>query len=276
MDTQIQRLESQLAVKKQRLPAIEADIDSIERKIGRRQRKARIADDMRAAEEFGKRVEEVIRCAYATIKSEQVGELSEVMNSLFMQMAANVSDDDGSEGQDNRATLKMIAKIGLRPVRGQDDKYEIYALNGRGRAMPTIEINGASRRVLALSFVLSLCQESRTEAPLIADSLLNFMSGTVRRNTLRVTVQKSSQPILLLTASDLEAASEAEMVGRLGGATYTLTGQWDAMERGAGGDVVNKTEDQHIALVCECGAREYCEICERVDWSARSDWTKRA
>ena len=32
--------------------------------------------------------------------------------------------------------------------------------------MPPIEINGASRRVLALSFVLALCAESQTYAPL--------------------------------------------------------------------------------------------------------------
>ena len=112
------------------------------------------------------------------------------MNRLFAQMAANVSDDDFDEIQRSKATLKMIAEVGLRSVDNKPDDYEIYALNSRGRSMPPIEINGASRRVLALSFVLALCAESRTYAPLIADSLLNFMSGTVRRNTLRVTAEK--------------------------------------------------------------------------------------
>ena len=102
------------------------------------------------------------------------------MNRLFAQMAANVSDDDFNGLQRNKATLKMIAEVGVRPVAGKPDNYEIYALNSRGRAMPPIEINGASRRVLALSFVIALCLESKAGAPLIADSLLNSMSGAVR------------------------------------------------------------------------------------------------
>ena len=68
------------------------------------------------------------------------------MNRLFTQMAANVSDDDFDKIQRNKATLKMIAEVGLRPIGGKPDSYEIYALNRRGRAMPPIEINGASRR----------------------------------------------------------------------------------------------------------------------------------
>ena len=197
------------------------------------------------------------------------------MNLLFAQMAANVSDDDFEEIQRNKATLKMIAEVGLRPVDDKADDYEIYARNSRGRPMPPIEINGASRRVLALSFVLALCAESRTYAPLIADSLLNFMSGTVRRNTLRVTVASSSQPILLLTGSDLGASSEAEIAAQYAGATYTLTGQWEAIDAGAGGDVVHWTEQRPVSLVCPCGPRQYCAICERNGQAGSPGWSRR-
>ena len=141
--------------------------------------------------------------------------------------------------------------------------------------MPPIEINGASRRVLALSFVLALCRESRTYAPLIADSLLNFMSGAVRRNTLRTTVENSSQPILLLTGSDLESSSEAEAVAQYAGATYTLTGQWDAIDAGGGGDVIRWSEQRQIALVCSCGPRQYCDICEREGQAGSPGWSRR-
>ena len=198
------------------------------------------------------------------------------MNRLFAQMAANVSDDDFDELQRNKASLKMIAEVGLRPVDEKPDDYEIYALNSRGRSMPPIEINGASRRVLALSFVLALCAESRTYAPLIADSLLNFMSGTVRRNTFRVTAEKSSQPILLLTGSDLESQSEVETAIQYAGATYTLTGQWDAIDAGQGGDVLHWSEQRQVALVCPCGPRQYCDICERNGQGGSPGWIRRA
>ena len=168
----------------------------------------------------------------------------------------------------------MIAEVGLRPIGGKPDSYEIYALNRRGRAMPPIEINGASRRVLALSFVLALCTESHTDAPLIADSLLNFMSGAVRRNTLHVTVKNSSQPILLLTGSDLQGPSETEIVDQYAGATYTLTGQWDAIDAGSGGDVLNWTEERPVALVCVCGPRQYCATCERVGQAGSPGWSR--
>ena len=141
--------------------------------------------------------------------------------------------------------------------------------------MPPIEINGASRRVLALSFVLALCAESRTYAPLIADSLLNFMSGTVRRNTLRITSEKSRQPILLLTGSDLESSSEVETVNRHAGATYALTGQWDAIDAGGGGDVVHWSEQRQVALLCSCGPREYCDTCQREGQAGAPGWSRR-
>ena len=147
-------------------------------------------------------------------------------------MAANVFDDEAVEDNQHKATLRMIAQVGLRPLEDTSAEYEIFAHNSRGRSMPPTEINGASRRILALSFVLGLCKVSRTVAPLIADSLLNFTSGSVRTNTLRVTAETASQPILLLTGSDMESQNEIGLVDRYAGATYTLTGQWQHVDQG--------------------------------------------
>ena len=175
------------------------------------------------------------------------------MNDLFIKMAANVTDDEALEDDRHKATLRMIANVGLQPLEGAPGEYEIFARNSRDRSMPPTEINGASRRILALSFVLGLCRVSGTFAPLVADSLLNFMPGAVRTNTLRITAETASQPILLLTGSDLEARSEVDLVERYAGATYTLTGQW--LHTGQGGDVVNQTVARQIALICPCGSR---------------------
>ena len=275
LETQVGNLNRNLGLDDAALPPLTSSIDSREKQIYQRQRNERAAADKHAAEDMAKLIVDVLNRAYGTIQAEQVGELSQRMNLLFAQMAANVSDDDFEEIQRNKATLKMIAEVGLRPVAAKADDYEIYALNSRGRPMPPIEINGASRRVLALSFVLALCAESRTYAPLIADSLLNFMSGTVRRNTLRVTAANSSQPILLLTGSDLEASSEAEIAAQYAGATYTLTGQWEAIDAGAGGDVVHWTEQRPVSLVCPCGPRQYCAICERDGQAGSPGWSRR-
>ena len=275
LETQVGNLNRHLATDEALLPSLTEQVGSLVRKIHQRQRNERVAADKREAESLAELVVEVLNNAYATIQKDQVRELSDRMNRLFALMAANVSDEDFVDVQRDKATLKMIAEVGLRSVDLKPDAYEIYALNSRGRSMPAIEINGASRRVLALSFVLALCIESRTHAPLIADSLLNFMSGAVRRNTLRTTAASSSQPILLLTGSDLEAPSSVEIVAEYAGATYTLTGQWDAIDAGEGGDVLRWSVQRPIALVCVCGPRQYCDTCERVGQSASPGWSKR-
>ena len=274
-EAQIDSVGRDLRLHEEERPPLVRNIDSLEKQIGQRQRGERTATDKRAAQMMANLVAEVLNRAYATIQERQVEELSKRMDRLFAQMAANVADTDFDRLPRDKATLKMIAEVGIRPVEDDTEKFEIYALNGRGRWMPPIEINGASRRVLALSFVLALCIESKTHAPLIADSLLNSMSGAVRRNTLRITAENSSQPILLLTGSDLEAPTEIETITDRANATYTLTGQWAAVDAGEGGDVVNWTEQRQVALLCPCGPRQYCDVCQRVGQRGSPGWTKR-
>ena len=157
------------------------------------------------------------------------------------------------------------------PLKETSESLRSSRSTAAGRSMPPTEINGASRRILALSFVLALCKVSRTHAPLVADSLLNFMSGSVRTNTLRVTAETANQPILLLTGSDLESQNEVDLVARYADATYTLTGQWQHMDHG--GDVVNQTDARQVSLVCKCGPREYCNVCERHGQAGSPGWT---
>ena len=263
---------------RERLPELEKDVLSLAKNISQRHRNKREADDHRAAEQLSQQLVGILERAYSTIEQRQVNELSNRMNRLFDQMAANVSVDDFSDSQPNKATLRMISQVGVRPIENSPGKFEIFALNNLDRPMSPVQINGASRRVMALSFVLALCVESQTRAPLIADSLLNSMSGAVRRNTLRVTSEHSKQPILLLTNADLEAHSEVETVRKYAGATYTLTGQWEAIDAGSGGDVVNWTKQRQVSLLCPCGPRQYCDICERTGqrdapgWAERTSW----
>ena len=246
------------------------ELEGIIRSEQRRQREAR---DLEKYQETANALALILDQAYARIRDDQVLELSTEMNALFGKMAANVVDDDAVEDDRPKATLRMIAKVGLQPLEDTPGKYEIFAHNSHGRSMPPTEVNGASRRILALSFVLGLCKVSRTLAPLVADSLLNFMSGSVRTNTLRITAETASQPILLLTGSDLESQSEVDLVTRYAGATYTLTGQWQ--HTGQGGDVVNQTDARLVSLMCPCGPREFCDVCERQGQAENPGWVRR-
>ena len=273
LDEQSGRIERELVSDQGSLEQARKSIHQLEGIIRSEQRRQQQARDLETYQETASALVHILEQAYARIRDDQVRELSSEMNDLFAKMAANVVDDEEVEDDRHKATLRMIAKVGLRPLEGALGEYEIFALNSRGRSMPPTEINGASRRILALSFVLGLCKVSRTLAPLVADSLLNFMSGSVRTNTLRITAETASQPILLLTGSDLESQSEVELAARYVGATYTLTGQWQHTAHG--GDVVNQTDERQVSLLCRCGPREFCNVCERQGQAQSPGWTRR-
>ncbi len=273
LDSSRDKLERELVGDQENLEQDRKSIHKLEGIIRHEQRRQKEARDLQTYQEAANALVNILDEAYARIRDDQVCELSGEMNDLFAKMAANVVDDEAVEGDRHKATLRMIAKVGLRALEGVSGEYEIFALNSRDRSMPPTEINGASRRILALSFVLGLCKVSRTRAPLVADSLLNFTSGSVRTNTLRVTAETASQPILLLTGSDLESQSEVDLVTRYAGATYTLTGQWQHTAHG--GDVVNQTDERRVSLICRCGPREFCNICERRGQAESQGWNRR-
>ena len=269
----LSRIERDMTSDQDAKEQLSRDSNKLEADIRAARRQKAQARDLERYEETATVLVQILRQAYARIQDEQVSELSTEMNALFEKMAANVVDDEAIEHDQHKATLRMIAEVGLRRLEDTTGDYEIFALNSRRRSMPPTEINGASRRILALSFVLALCRVSRTRAPLVADSLLNFMSGSVRTNTLRVTAQTASQPILLLTGSDLESQNEIELVNSFAGATYTLTGQWQHVDQG--GDVIHLTDDRQVSLLCSCGPREYCDTCERRGQADDSRWIRR-
>ena len=267
------RIERELVSDQRSLEQDRKGINQLEGIMRSEQRRQREARDLETYQETASALVHILEQAHARIRDDQVHELSSEMNDLFAKMAANVVDDEAVEDDRHKATLRMIAKVGLRSLEGAPGEYEIFALNSRGRSMPPTEINGASRRILALSFVLGLCNVSRTLAPLVADSLLNFMSGSVRTNTLRTTAEIANQPILLLTGSDLESQNEVDLVARYAGATYTLTGQWQHTAQG--GDVMNQTDARQVSLICCCGPREFCDVCERQGQAEIPGWARR-
>ena len=266
LDAQIDRLIAENSEYANRLPGLRTAVDALNKQIHARQNSEIAAAAHRRAEDLAGVIHRILTNAYEAIQDDQVADLSSEMNRLFAIMVDNVTEAEADTSQAGKETIRTIAQVGVRPVLGGG--FEIFAINNHGRDKPHIEINGASRRVIALAFVLALCSESGTRAPLVADSLLNMMSGAVRRNTLRTTAEKSGQPILLLTGADLEADTEVNIVSEKAGATYTLTAQWH-------GEVVNQTDSRAISLVCSCGPRQYCDVCERVGQANRPGWSRR-
>lgn len=277
LDGHIERLRAGIAERNVKLTPLRDKETSLDKQISQRHKRERSARDKQAAAELADAIERALSNAYNRIQQGQVVELSRRMDALFGQMAANVPDADFGHDEEEKATVRMIAEVGVREVSGSEGEFEIFAKNHRDRILPPVEINGASRRVLALSFILALCEESNTEAPLVADSLLNMMSGKVRTNTFRTAVNASRQTVLLLTRADLAEPAELELVDEYAGETITLTGQWDAVgatASGSGGDVVNLIAARQVAIACGCGPREYCDVCERVGDSAKPNWNK--
>lgn len=274
LEGQVNRVRSQLARNQVLLSEQVEEESSLKKKWAQMVRTEIVARDKLEAKAIAEVIKKVLEKSYRIIQVEQVIHLSDKMNDLFSQMAFNVTDED-VKNNSNKADIKMIDKVGIQPTDSNQNKYEIVCYNSHGFNMPPSTINGASRRVLALSFVLALCVESRTFAPLVADSLLHMLAGAVRRNTLLITAKTSNQPILLLTSSDLESQSEINIIDKFAGAVYTITGQWDAIEVGPGGDVLNLNDQRSVALICRCGPRSYCNICERVGWADSPDWNKR-
>ena len=165
LERNLSKIDREIASDQDTREQLAKESNTLEGDIRAARRQEAQARDLERYEETADVLVQVLKRAYARIQDEQVHELDAEMNILFERMAANVIDDEALEDNQHKATLRMIARVGLRAVEGSGAEYEIFALNNRSRSMPPTEINGASRRILALSFVLALCKVSRTSAP---------------------------------------------------------------------------------------------------------------
>lgn len=249
------RLESQAAEHANRKADFEAKKRSIEAKLRSADKAEARTRTVRYAAEIASDLRDLIHDAYDTIESEQVEDVSSTMNEIFRDVISATSDS-------------LFAEVGVRPV--EDGEYEPFAKDG-GKDKPLALANGASRRALAVAFVLSLAEETRTQVPFVADSLLHAMSGTVKSKVVDYITSgdKIGQPILFGTRTDLLDAEVTELLKSRCGKSYTLTSQTHV-----GGDVVRAAQKAKFTkqvVVCECGIDEYCPVCERLDDAERAE-----
>ena len=135
LDIQFRRIDRNLSGDRDGLDRYRKKINELEGIIRRQQRGLREARDLEAYQETAKVIVRILGQAYATIRDDQVNDLGREMNRLFTKMAANVIDDEAVEGDRHKATLRMIASVGLRPLEGESGQFEIFALNSRDRSM---------------------------------------------------------------------------------------------------------------------------------------------
>jgi DNA sulfur modification protein DndD len=212
-----------------------------------------IRDCADVAEDLGR----IVASAYEAIEREQMVDVSETMNRIFMDVITATADS-------------LFTEVGVRAVTADrmTKQYELYTLEAN-REKPLALANGASRRAIGVAFVLALAEETRTMVPLVADSLLHAMSGSVKRKIVNYLTagDRIGQPVLFGTRADFLDEEVSSVLKGRAGRSYTLT-----LEAHAGGDVVRAMPGKlpKQVVVCDCGIDEFCGACERAGDEARA------
>jgi DNA sulfur modification protein DndD len=182
----------------------------------------------------------VLEEAYSSIQATKITQVSERMNSYFLEMIGS-SEERG---------IIQHAEI--------DSEFDIIVYGPQRRVLdPDRDLNGASRRALTLAFIVALTTVSGVTAPSVIDTPISELSGAVRREVLRIVAAMSRQLILFLTRADIREVEDVldEYAGRM----ITITNSTHYPEF-----LVNDCgEGKARALSCQCGHRDYCSVCER-------------
>ena len=226
-------LETQLTGLKREREELEAERD----RLLRDQKKgALILSELEVTHDVMK----VLQSAYERITNEELKKVSDLMNSIFLEMIGA----DPEQGGIRRAEISREFDI---IVYGPNDK----TLN------PDRDLNGASRRALTLAFILALTKVSEVEAPNVIDTPLGMTSGSVKRSILRTAVRESTQLILFLTHDEIAGCEE--IIDEAAGVVCTLTNpaHYPKMLVNDPGVAERKV------LRCACDHHGECRLCLR-------------
>ena len=227
-------LETQLAGLKREREDLE---DKRDRLLREQKKGARILAELEVTQDVMK----VLRSAYERITNEELQKVSDLMNSIFLEMIGA----DPEQG-----AIIQRAEI------SRDFDIIVYGPNDR-TLNPDRDLNGASRRALTLAFILALTKVSEVEAPNVIDTPLGMTSGYVKRSILRTAVRESAQLILFLTHDEIAGCEE--IIDQAAGAVFTLTNPAHFPRM-----LVNDPGvEERKVLRCECDHRNECQLCHR-------------
>jgi DNA sulfur modification protein DndD len=186
------------------------------------------------------------------------GTVESLRTDYVHQVAAKTSqmflDAVGADPSDMGAVFKNV-RI--------DEDFKIVVESQDGRKLnPSFELNGASQRVLTLSFIWALTEISGAEAPRIIDTPLGMISGTVKKRLVDAITAPANadgpnfQVILLLTRSEIRDIEP--LLDTRAGAYTTMSCNKDA------DDLVYRWGADHpLVKSCSCNHRQSCKICAR-------------
>jgi len=206
-------------------------------------RRERIGHRLQAELDVAEDLKSILSNTYERLTNEELKKVSSQMNSVFLDMIV--------------ADREQRSRVRRAEITGQ---FEIMVFGTENRPLnPDIDLNGASRRALTLSFILALTRVSEVEAPNVIDTPLGMMSGLVKESVLTKAIQESSQLILFLTQSEIEGCQRIldENAARV--MTLTNPAHYPTMLVYPPGD--------HLSGVvrCDCDHNLTCRICQRKD-----------
>lgn len=228
------RYETQLEGLKKERESLVAQRDNLLRE---QKKGARILAELEVTQD----IERVLRNSYNRITNEELAKVSEMMNSVFLEMIGA----DPEQG-----AIIRSAEI------NKDFDIVVYGPNDR-TLNPDRDLNGASRRALTLAFILALTKVSEVEAPNVIDTPIGMMSGYVKRSVLRTAIRESSQLVLFLTRSEI--ADCEEILDKEAGRVVTLTNPVHYPRMLANDPQVL----ERTVLRCDCNHRHECRLCQR-------------
>ncbi len=202
------------------------------------------------------------------IESNQIPAVSDQCNHIFRTV---IQATDRSH----------FSEVGVEPIHlAAGTQYGLYAKDGNGGPKAIKTANGASRRALAVAYVLALTEVTGSRVPFVADSLLHALSGNVKLSTIQYLVdgERIEQPIIFCTRDDVSDPAVAHLLQAHTGSTYTVTTQTRVVQDGLG-DVARadpRTTNDVCSVICGCSILEFCEVCEVVGDPERGDLVQRA
>ena len=227
-------IETQLAGLNREREKLEVERDRLLRE---QKRGARILAELEVTQD----VMRVLQSAYERITNEELRKVSELMNSVFLEMIG-ADPEQGS----------IIQRTEI------SHEFDIIVYGPNERTLnPDRDLNGASRRALTLAFILALTKVSEVEAPNVIDTPLGMTSGFVKHSILRTAVRESTQLILFLTHDEIAGCEE--IIDESAGLVYTLTNPVHYPRM-----LVNDPGVSERRVVrCECDHRSECQLCLR-------------
>lgn len=192
-------------------------------------------------------IRNVVERALDRMKTIEVQAVSTRMNEHFLDMI----------GADQESALITRAEI--------TPEFSIVVYGRNDLVMdPSIDLNGASRRALTISFVLALTKISGVEAPNVIDTPLGMMAGFVKTEVVRTASDNSSQLILFLTHDEIKGCEEILDERAVVAATITNPAHYPRILKNDPGT------KEAVVLQCSCDHRSVCKICDRYESSAQA------